>query len=1120
MNQNIILELNKYLHILSKKTIFIFVCILSGSITISGQLSASTATRQIPAGSVIINMGATPQTVENGLNPYGLVYDLVVNQNIPVIWSISPTKPKDGIDFTVDGNNFRGGTFIIEKQYVSLPNVQAALNAANYDTEVIKYTALTNVNVPIYKMLTSFTKWTFDTDNGDITDDYLTRAKIPLTARQTALPSVLTPCHDLFVLPHADPKWSTHGRLYEWVRAKSTSNPNGNSGWLWSGCHAPASNDGIENMYNPADVTQRTNFLTTASGTTPSLALRSPSGTVSNWQLSYPNDSPMQFMGTVATVLDGGSGPGYTPANGQTWRSGTKIAVSDASVSPTAYELLYGYAYGDSSNGVIMYEAGHSWDGTGSSNVAAIRAFLNFVFDASSNKLPQFTEVISQANDIVITEGQTLSLNVTATGYGNTAVTYQWTQNGLSGSFSSFNTSATVYTAEHLPTGVATKKGLITIKATDPCGRINSFSYPVTIQNSNANYCVNGCNGNTFINAGDPNTLEYDNIISAYHSTIIKEADGKVKVWGEFAAAPDGTAVLSPREVIPANGYNYTGTPLKIALASNTGNTAQFAVLTTSGLYAWGATNVLLSSTIKNTQAFGAVSIGTFGVTGTKADGLPSGVSPSDVKMLFGSYQTLGLVTCDGQAWILSFGGAKYGDGASVSSANNIVWHRVKTGAGTTDFLPDVVAMRGTANAMVALTAAGKIYTWGTGTYLGDGTTSANRTYATEMILPTGITPKQIGMSIQTQEIGTGTAGVSYYVLSKAGELYSLGKNGRNQLGDFTTTERTSWVRVKKSATENMDAIVWFSPQEHDNSYAAVNALTTTSKLYAWGYNADNMLGAGTVDTGYNPIYMPGGLNANDIFLGVETGGHTSMLIKKCTSRYGYVGHRYQGSMGDGTSVDAYESTYNFVNTPPINLCGANTTPPVQNLKICSGSTANLNNAHLGTVPTGETLAWYTTSTRDSGTQVTNPLAVGPGTYYAFYEGSCPNPPASNPVIVSNYASGEPGSETCYCYKPANTSTSGTTLNTNFGITALGRAGSDNSNWPMVRKGAHIALEAKTKGFVPTRVADPVTAITNPVEGMMIYDTTLNCLRIYVVDTVTPTNTGWKCFDKQTCPDN
>lgn len=97
----------------------------------------------------------------------------------------------------------------------------------------------------------------------------------------------------------------------------------------------------------------------------------------------------------------------------------------------------------------------------------------------------------------------------------------------------------------------------------------------------------------------------------------------------------------------------------------------------------------------------------------------------------------------------------------------------------------------------------------------------------------------------------------------------------------------------------------------------------------------------------------------------------------------------------------------------------------------------------------------------------------------------------------------------CYCYKPAQTS--GAILDTNHGITALGRAGADNSNWPMVRKGAWTVLEAKTKGFVVNRVANPATDIANPVEGMMVFDTTAQCLKIY-------NGTVWSCYSTPACP--
>ena len=104
----------------------------------------------------------------------------------------------------------------------------------------------------------------------------------------------------------------------------------------------------------------------------------------------------------------------------------------------------------------------------------------------------------------------------------------------------------------------------------------------------------------------------------------------------------------------------------------------------------------------------------------------------------------------------------------------------------------------------------------------------------------------------------------------------------------------------------------------------------------------------------------------------------------------------------------------------------------------------------------------------------------------------------------------------CFCYKPAQTT--GTALDTNHGITALGRAGADNSNWPMVRKGAWTALEAKTKGFVANRLTDAqIAAIPSADlrEGMMVYNITQDCLQINIDGTAT----GWKCFNTQTCPD-
>ena len=114
----------------------------------------------------------------------------------------------------------------------------------------------------------------------------------------------------------------------------------------------------------------------------------------------------------------------------------------------------------------------------------------------------------------------------------------------------------------------------------------------------------------------------------------------------------------------------------------------------------------------------------------------------------------------------------------------------------------------------------------------------------------------------------------------------------------------------------------------------------------------------------------------------------------------------------------------------------------------------------------------------------------------------------------------------CKCYKAP--STDGNNYPTNHGITAFNRAGVDNQNWPMVRQSGWTALEASTKGFVINRMpasttggyaGEPVDGttpvITSPIAGMMFYDTTNDCLKI----NVDGTRSGWKCFNKQTCPD-
>ncbi|WP_379966210.1 hypothetical protein [Epilithonimonas sp. UC225_85] len=179
-------------------------------------------------------------------------------------------------------------------------------------------------------------------------------------------------------------------------------------------------------------------------------------------------------------------------------------------------------------------------------------------------------------------------------------------------------------------------------------------------------------------------------------------------------------------------------------------------------------------------------------------------------------------------------------------------------------------------------------------------------------------------------------------------------------------------------------------------------------------------------------------------------------------------------------------------------------------LEQYNGAAATTSNVILTQVSTSN--ADVTLNTSTGLVQVGS--GVGSGAYTINYQICRTSLPSScsTAVVTVNVT----GIASAVCYKPA--VTTGTTLSTNAGITALARANPGSTNWPEIRKGAWMILESKTKGFVLNRLTTAqVSAIpsTDLKEGMMVYNTTINCLQINTDGTAA----GWKCFDTQTCPD-
>ena len=190
-------------------------------------------------------------------------------------------------------------------------------------------------------------------------------------------------------------------------------------------------------------------------------------------------------------------------------------------------------------------------------------------------------------------------------------------------------------------------------------------------------------------------------------------------------------------------------------------------------------------------------------------------------------------------------------------------------------------------NALMAVSTSGDIYTWGASTYLGNGSAVSARTYATAMSLPSGVVGsdvKMIGVNGGNQT--TNSTNNTYYILSNQGFLYAMGENNNRQVGDFTTTDRLTWVNVKQNATTNMSGIATFSVQEHDANFSAAVAVTNSGDLYTWGENPRNMIGRPTSNTIYDPG-IPSSFNqGTDLAIFAEVGGHTLVYLKQGTTQF------------------------------------------------------------------------------------------------------------------------------------------------------------------------------------------------------------------------------------------
>ncbi len=196
-------------------------------------------------------------------------------------------------------------------------------------------------------------------------------------------------------------------------------------------------------------------------------------------------------------------------------------------------------------------------------------------------------------------------------------------------------------------------------------------------------------------------------------------------------------------------------------------------------------------------------------------------------------------------------------------------------------------------NHTCGITTAGTAYCWGKANVGALGTTEPVELCHFYEAGPTGynfacaLTPKAVAGGMTFRQISAGEEFTC--ALTGAGAAWCWGNNTSGQLGDGTTTRRTTPVQVLGGHT--------FARISAGRSH--VCGVTTGGTVYCWGSNASGRLGIGTITTGPNPAPLAVAGTYQTVAAGNE---HTCAITSE--GRIACWGDNARSQIGDGTTVD------------------------------------------------------------------------------------------------------------------------------------------------------------------------------------------------------------------------
>jgi len=189
-----------------------------------------------------------------------------------------------------------------------------------------------------------------------------------------------------------------------------------------------------------------------------------------------------------------------------------------------------------------------------------------------------------------------------------------------------------------------------------------------------------------------------------------------------------------------------------------------------------------------------------------------------------------------------------------------------------------------------AIGSNNKGYCWGDNGYrqLGDGTTTQRTT-------PVAVSQGAIPVGVTFSSISAGSSHTC--AIGSNGNAYCWGFNSSGQLGDGSTTQRATPVAV------SMPFSITFSSISCGNTHTC--AIGSNGKAYCWGSNSNGQLGNGGTAQSTTPVLVSQGAVPSGVTLSsISTGNTHTCAIASNGTIYCW-GYNNYGQLGDGSTTQS-----------------------------------------------------------------------------------------------------------------------------------------------------------------------------------------------------------------------